>query len=234
MSSLKDLLGDLYTPEIEAKIGQSQIYIWNKEKPETEPFPKFRVNEMTESLKTKNADLEGQIKNRDDAITERDKQLKDLKKAAEGHEGLQKTIEELQKSNKDQKDAFEQEKTNLANKEVEYKKSFAVKENLLNAGVSDPDARETLALKIRTSVGLDKIEVGEDGKIKGFDDMLKPMKENKAFAGFFGQEVIAGQKHQHGDISDNEFFTREQVTGMSQEQVTANIEKINKSMAHWK
>src|SRR5690606_16778046 len=123
---------------------------------------------------------------------------------------------------------FEQEKTKLAEREAELKKAFAVKENLLNAGVSDPDARDLLSKKF----DLKTIEVLEDGKIKGFDDMIKPIKDNKSFSGFFGQEVIAGQEHAQGKgNNDSPYFTLDEIKAMSEEQIGANLDKVNKSLA---
>ena len=57
---------------------------------------KARFNELNESKKS----LAEQI-------TERDKQLKDLKKSVGDNEDLRKQIEDLQKANKEQKDAFD-------------------------------------------------------------------------------------------------------------------------------
>ncbi len=230
MGSLKELLADLYTPEIEAKIGQNQIYIWSKDKADTEPIPKFRVNEMLETSKNKVTDLEKQVASLEESLGGRDKQLKDLKKAAEGNTDLQKTIEDLQKTNKEQRDSFDLERQNLKAKEVAMNKTFAIKEGLLNAGVVDPEARDLLSKKF----DINKIEI-EDGKVKGFEDMLKPIKENKAFAGFFGEEVIAGQQHHQGAQTpgNKSFYTEEEVRNMSQEQVIENIDVINKSMTKW-
>ena len=231
---LKEILGDLFTSEVEAKLGEfgkHTAYLWNKDdekQKDKEPIPKHRVNEMIETSKAKAEALEGQITTFENQAKDYDKQLKELKKAAEGNGDLVKQIETLQKSNKDQKDSFDLEKEALAKKEVALKKAFTLKEHLLDAGVGDVTARELLS----KNFDIDKIEVGDDGKIKGFDDLLKPIKENKAFEGFFGTVESKGQFHKQGeDNLDGEFYTREQLKSMTPEQVADNIEKVDKSMA---
>ena len=232
MSQLKELLGDLYTPEIEEKIGSRVVYIWNKDdekEKDKEPIPKHRVNEMTETLKAKVTDLENQIKTYDETLEAKEKDLKTLKKQAEGNEDLTKKIEELQNQYKTEKEAREADKIESEKKGLTLKKALKLKEHLLNAGVGDASARELLS----KNFDVEKLELDESEKIKGFEDLLKPIKENPVFKGMFGEEVIAGQDHQTGDPPRGDFFTREQVQSMTQEEVNQNIEKINKSMEKW-
>lgn len=235
MSTLKDLLGDKYTPEIEAAIGSKVVYIWNKEdekEKDKEPIPKHRVNEMIETLKAKNTDLENQVKTFETTLETKEKDLKDLKKKAEGNDDLTKQIDELQKNFKAEKEARETDKQTSAQKEMLLKKTLSLKEKLLNAGVSDAEAREVLARRF----DVEKLESDENGSIKddAFNSQLSPIKDNAAFASMFGTEVIAGQEHKDGGQQETGFYTREQVTKMTQDQVNQNIEKINKSMETWK
>jgi hypothetical protein len=227
--TLKEVLGDLFTSEVETKLGNSQVYVWDKDKPDTEPIPKFRVGEMTESLKAKTVTFETQIKSLEETISQRDRDLKDLKKSAEGNAELIKQIDDLQKASKEAKENFEKEKESFTKQEAKLKKTLILKEHLLNAQVFDADARELLT----KNFDVDKLDISEDGKIKGFDDLLKPIKENKAFAAMFGKEIIAGQQHNHGHVDNEEVFTREQLAGMSSEYILQNnlLEKVNKSVA---
>lgn len=225
MKTLKEDLGDLLTPELEA------ILV----KREQEFIPKFKVTEMVDSktaeLKASNENLGTQIKTLEETITARDKDLKDLKKAAEGNAELTNQITELQNKSKEQKEAWEKEKQSLIETEATLKKALALKEHLLNSGVGDPAARDLLS----KNFDLSKVEVDADGKIKGFEDLIKPIKESAAFKSMFGEEVIAGQRHQQTTVTNNgnDFYTREQVKAMDVNQVSANLEKVNKSMEHW-
>lgn len=215
MDDLKALLGDDLFAQVQAKLGTKVVFVHEKDQKvlidDGKMIPKSRLDEVIE-----------QKKGLQERMDQNDKDLKDLKKAAEGNKDLQQQIETLQKSGKDAKDAMEK-------REAEMKKSFALQKSLLNAGVADEGARDLLA----RGFDMSKIEVTDDGKIKGFDDLLKPIKENKTLAAMFGREVVAGRTPAEGG-TPGEFYTREEVQAMSQEQVTANLDKVNKSVASWK
>jgi len=236
MATLKEVIGDLFTPEIEAKIGKTVVYLWNKEDEKAkdqEPIPKFRVNEMLETSKSKAESLATQITTLETQAKDYDKQLKDLKKAAEGNTDLVKQITELQDGNKKQKEDFELEKVSLTKKELNSQKHLAILENLMDS-VYESDARKLLALKIETDLGIDKIEVDDKGKVKDFENILKPIKENKAFAPMFGETKARGQAHIQGDFNtEGDYFTREQILSMSTEQMSDPkvLDKVNKSLA---
>jgi len=235
MSQLKELLGELYTPEIEAKIGTKVIYVWNKEdekEKDREPIPKHRVNEMLETSKVKITDLEGQIKSLETTLETKEKDLKDLKKKAEGNDELVKQIDELQKNFKAEKEAREVDKQTLAQKELALKKELSLSELLMNEGVTDANIRKLLA----KGFDIEKLTTDENGKIKkeDFDVQVKPMKENPALINAFGKEVLAGNEHQESEVrDDSKFYTREQVQKMTPEQVKEKIDVINESMSKW-
>ncbi len=117
-------------------------------------IPKSRLDEKIQEVK----DLNNQIK-------DRDKQLEELKKI--DAEGLQKKIDELQEENK-------KAKTDYEAKLKDTQLTGALK--LALAGkVHDADLVASLLDKA-------KIELGEDGNIsKGLDDQIKTLKESKSF-----------------------------------------------------
>lgn len=119
-------------------------------------IPKHRFDEVNEVKKQ----LEEQL-------SERDKQLADLKKSVGDNEELKKQIEKLQQENKDKEEAYKAQIREMA-------VTTAIK--LAVAGdAHDPDLVATLIDK-------NKIEVDEDGNIKaGLDDQLKALRESKAF-----------------------------------------------------
>ena len=118
--------------------------------------PEHRFKEVNDAKKS----LESSLK-------ERDQQLADLKKAAEGNEALQNQIKELQEANKQAASKYETElkelRTNTALKLA------------LSGKVHDPDLVAGLLDKT-------KIELDDAGNVKaGFDDQLKALQESKAF-----------------------------------------------------
>lgn len=180
MEDLKKLVGDVLYGQLVEKLGDKQIFLFDKGQTviidDGKMIPKHRLDEVIE-----------QKKNLQALVDQSEKDLKSLKKAAEGNTELTGQIESLQKAAKDAKIAADQA-------ELQIKRSFAVKEALMNAGVVDPEARDLLSLKFDAS----KIELDDKGKVKGFDEMVKPIKENKTFSGMFGETKIAGQQHGQG------------------------------------
>lgn len=119
-------------------------------------IPKSRFDEINEAKKQ----LEQQIKDRDN-------QLKELQKKAEGNEELSKQIQELQEANKQAKTQYEQQLKDL-------QVSSAIK--LALAGKAH-DADLVAGL-----IDKSKIELGEDGKItKGLEEQIQSLRESKSF-----------------------------------------------------
>lgn len=118
--------------------------------------PEHRFKEVNDAKKS----LESTLK-------ERDQQLADLKKAAEGNETLQNQIKELQEANKQASEKYQSELSEL-------RTNTALK-LALSGKVHDPDL--VVGLLDKT-----KIELDEAGNVKaGFDDQLKALQESKAF-----------------------------------------------------
>jgi hypothetical protein len=184
MDELKKLLGDELFVQVEAKLGGKLLFLHAKDQKvlvdDGKMIPKHRLDEVIEEKKAAEKNLTNAMK-----------QVEDLKAAAVDVPGLTKKIEQLQTSV-----SAAQEETKKTSEALRRK--FALKESLMNAGVADPEARELLALKLDS----DKVVVTEDGKVQGFDDLVKPYKENKAFATMFGKVVHGGQIHGDGETPD--------------------------------
>ncbi|MFD2703807.1 phage scaffolding protein [Paenibacillus shunpengii] len=118
--------------------------------------PKHRFDEVNTAKKQ----LEKDLKDRDDQLTE-------LQKSAGDNQTLKDQITKLQEENKAAADKYAADVADL-------KLSTALK-TALHGKVHDPDIVATLLDKT-------KIEIAEDGSIKaGFDDQLKSLQESKAF-----------------------------------------------------
>jgi hypothetical protein len=178
---LKKLLGDDLAAQVVAKIGTDKaLHLTGKDQKvlvdDGSLIPKYRLEEVTAAKKQ----LEERVKGMDD-------DLKVLKKDAAGNAELVGKIEALQTEGKKAAETMRMELDSI-------RATFVLKEALMNAGVSDPEARDLLAMKFD---GVD-IEFDANGKIKGFDDLVKPLKESKTLGSLFGKQVITGQQHQTG------------------------------------
>ncbi len=152
MDWLKELLKNtgLDESKIDGLIGDV-----NKEMPK-HFVPKSQYNDVVDARKK--AEKE---------VTDRDKQLADLKDAAKGNEELQAQIKKLQDDNKTAKEKYEAELKDL-------QLTTALK-LALGSDVHDADYAISQLDK-------SKIEIGEDGSIKaGLEDQVKSLRESKAF-----------------------------------------------------
>lgn len=147
-------------------------------------IPKHRFDEVNEAKKQ----LEEQL-------TDRDKQLAELKKSAGDNEELKKQIEQLQQENKEKEQSYQAKIRDMA-------VTTAIK--LAVAGdAHDPDLVASLLDK-------SKIEVDENGNIKGgLDDQLQALRETKSF--LFVQKEQPNNQPQFKGISPAE--SREQSAG---------------------
>lgn len=119
-------------------------------------IPKSRFDEINEAKKQ----LEQQIKDRDN-------QLKELQKKAEGNEELTNQIKQLQEENKQAKTQYEQQLKDLQiSSAIKLALSGKVHDAELVAGLIDKS----------------KIELSEDGNIaKGLDEQIQSLRESKSF-----------------------------------------------------
>ncbi|GIQ63625.1 scaffold protein [Paenibacillus cisolokensis] len=150
---LKELLSEELYNQVMAKLGDKhKIAVVS----DGSWIPKDKFNEINEAKKQA-----------EDALKERDKQLFDLKKAAEGNEELRKQIEELQQQNKT---AAEQYEAKLRDMTVTTAIKLA-----LSGEVHDAD----LVLGL---IDKSKIVLDDTGNVKsGLDDQVKALRESKAF-----------------------------------------------------
>ncbi|WP_039944492.1 phage scaffolding protein [Thermicanus aegyptius] len=150
---LKELLGEELYNQLMAKLGDKhKVAVVS----DGNWIPKDKFNEINEAKKQA-----------EEALKERDKQLSDLKKAAEGNEELKKQIEQLQAENKAAAEKYEAKLQDMA-------VTTAIK--LAVAGqVHDPDLVAALLDK-------SKIELDDSSNVKaGLDEQIKTLRQSKAF-----------------------------------------------------
>lgn len=128
---------------------------------------KARFNEVNEELKTAKK-----------SVSDRDKQLEDLKKSAGDNTALTQQIADLQKTNADQQKAHEQEIAAL-------KFNNAVEMALTGAKAKNIKA-------VRAMLDDTKIKLGEDGKLTGFDEQIEALKKSDGY--MFDVQQQTGQQ----------------------------------------
>lgn len=117
---------------------------------------KTRFNEVNEENKT--------LKQ---SVTDRDKQLEDLKKSSGDNAELKKQIETLQQQNAEQQKAHEAELKQL-------KLDNAIDTALTTAGAKNVKA-------VKPFIDTTKIKLGEDGKLTGLDEQLKEVQKTEGY-----------------------------------------------------
>ncbi|MEK5480316.1 phage scaffolding protein [Paenibacillus sp. FSL R5-0407] len=152
MDWLKELLKKLGVAEAEVEKIDAEV---RKELP-MHFVPKSQYNEVAEAKKKAEKD-----------VTDRDKQLEDLKKSSGDADTLKQQIQKLQEDNKTASEKYESDL-----KELRLGNALKL---ALAGQVHDADLVTGLIDKT-------KIELGEDGSIKaGLEDQIKGLRESKAF-----------------------------------------------------
>ena len=112
------------------------------------------------------------------------------------------TIADLKKSNADNKElqdkikGYESEIETLKTDALNTAKTYALKEQLSKAGVTDAD------YLIYKQGGIDKFTFDKDGKPVGVDDILKPLREDKTYSHLFAEKGGAYTPKSGGGGSD--------------------------------
>ena len=148
---LKEMLGDLFTPEIKEKVGDVKLIKLDEGK--YVPIDKFNAkNEEVKQLK--------------EQIDSHKKQLKDLEKKAKGNEELEKTIQELRAENE--------------KKDTDYQATLKAKEKdfAVQSAIKDEQGKNVKAIK--ALLDMDKITVDDSG-VTGLSDQLNKLKESDAY-----------------------------------------------------
>lgn len=163
--------GDATVKQIVAKLTEKKLIL-----DDGKLVPQYRVKELTDKIDAQ----EKQIKKSEE-------DLRTIKVEAENVPVLKSKISEIQAMNKAERESFDAAQS-------KSKKSTALLVALMDSGVTDPTAREVLS----KNFDVDKLELDETGKPKGFDALLKPIKENPVFKTMFGTPRMVGQEHQDG------------------------------------
>lgn len=148
---IKDLLGELYTPEIAAKLDGKQIAVVN----DGSYIPRAKLKEAADEAK----ELKRQLQ-------ERDTQLETLKTKAAGNEDLLKQINDLKTAN-------QQVQTEWETKLAAQTKGHAIDRAIAEAKGKNPKA-------IKALLDLDKVSLDGENII-GLKEQLEALQTNDAY-----------------------------------------------------
>ena len=185
-------------------------------------IPKSRFDEVN----NKKSDLEKELAASKENLT---KVKADLASAVKEKENGVKTVEDKLKEITDK--LANVEKTN-AEKEAQLVLSSkrSVVENILRGLKANEAYIPTLVREFEAKHPLEKLEI-VDGKIKDADSILKPFQEN--YKVMFGEIKVQGNPPNRGaGNASGDYYTHEQIAAMSQAEVSANLDKVNKSLAN--
>ncbi len=192
--SLKEKLGEELFSQVEEKLGEDEKLILN----DGSYIPKDKFDEANEKAK----ELENQI-------SERDKQIEQLKNDTQASDELKSKIEELQEKN-------EQTKEELTQKLINTKKDAA-----LDKVFSDAKYPELL----KKQVNFDELEYDEENEtVKNADNFKENFKEN--YPDLFGDNKpgAGGEDFKGGEQP----LTMSQVDQMNEKEINDNWEEVSK------
>lgn len=155
-------------------------------------IPKNRFDEVNSKLN----DPENGLKAVTDKLSNLQKQYDELKNQKDtGKSEIEKQLETLTKNFNELKVASEQKDKLL----LTEKKTSA-----LTTALTEAKANPKYLNLLKKEFDLEKIELDENGKIKGFADLIKPVQEN--LKDLFGEVKITGSGPQHQN-NDQDNFT---------------------------
>lgn len=161
---------------------------------------KTRFNEVNEENKT--------LKK---SVSDRDKQLEDLKKSSGDNEELKKQIETLQQENANQKKAHDAEMTQLR------------LDNAIDAALTAAGAKNIKA--VRALIDTSKVKVGEDGKLTGFDDLLSAVQKSDSYLFTEKQQKQNFKGFQPGASGNVKLGTKVDMSKMTYEELANYIDQ---------
>lgn len=227
MEWLKRILGEeIYKsiPEnvskaLTEKLGSKHVIIAEKE---GDFIPKARFDEVN----TKKADLEKDLTTTKETLTNVQKEIDALKGDKDGgKKTLEEQVANLTKQLTDMQTQLKDKDTQL-----NLRDRRSIVENSLRSLKANEKYLPTLLREFEAKHPLDKLEI-VDGKIKDADTILKPFQDN--YKDLFGEVKRQGYDPKNGaDNGAGDYYTIEQLKSMTQSEIAANMEKVDKSLAY--
>ncbi len=143
------------------------------------------------------------------SVSDRDKQLDDLKAASGDNAELKKQIETMKQQNAEQEKAH---KAELAQLKLD---------NAIDAALSAAGAKNGKA--VRALLDVSKIKLEEDGKLTGWEEQIKAVQKSDAYL-FNVQQKSNFKGFQPGASADRKPGTKVDMSQMSYEELAAYID----------
>jgi len=194
------------------------------------------IDELPEDLTTQIDEMWPEEPDTDDLFTQEDVDEIVQQRLARERKAHEQEVEELQGEMEDMVDPSEhnelKEKFETIDDKATERVAETTKEYELKLAAAKEGVRKDAIEDFAQIVDNDEIEY-DDGEVKGIDDLMEQVKEEKPF--FFEPEDdgSSGGSDFGGEGEGDNFFTREQVEEMSQEEVNENLDQIEESMDKW-
>lgn len=200
LKKLKELIGEELFKKVEADLGTKDLIVNDGTYIPKEKFDK--LNDEKKDLQKDKDKLTGDLQKAQD----------DLKKIKDEKDNNNKTVED---KIADLTKKIDEQNNKIAAKDKELqvaKHEGILKDSLTAAGVTNPKNLKLLMKEFDP----EKIELTEEGKIKGFDDSIKKLQED--YKSLFGEDEFkgtppAGKNKGEGEdfkeMSTEEFFESE-------------------------
>jgi hypothetical protein len=194
------------------------------------------VDELPDDLTSKVEELWPDQPDTDDLFTQEDVDEIVQQRLARERKAHEQEIDELKEQMEDMVDPSEhnelKEKFDKINDKTQERVAETTKEYELKLAAAKEGVRKDAIDDFAKLVDKEQLEY-DDGEVKGLDDLIKNVKEEKQFLFEPEEDSSSGGSDFGGEGDETDFFTKEQVEEMSQEEVDENLDKIEESMEKW-
>lgn len=194
------------------------------------------VDELPDDLTEQIDELWPDQPDTDDLFTQEDVDEIVQQRLARERKAHESEIDELKEQMEDMVDPSEhnelKEKFETIDNKAQERVAETTKEYELKLAAAKEGVRKEAIDDFAKVIDKDKIEY-EDGEVKGLDSLIEDVKENKPFFFEPEEDSSSGGSDFGGEGDETDFFSKEQVEEMSQEEVDENLDKIEKSMEKW-
>ena len=160
--------------------------------------------------KTKFDEVSEENKTLKKSVSDRDKQLDDLKAANGDNEALKKQIEDMKQQNAEQEKAHKAELAQLR------------LDNAIETALTAAGAKNTKAVKALLDIS--KVKLGEDGKLSGWEEQLTAVQKSDAYLFTEKQAKNHFRGYKPGASADKKPGAEVDMSKMSYEELAAYIE----------
>ena|SRR5699024_1805409 len=149
---LKELLGEELYNQVKEQLGEHEVAVIS----DGSYIPKDKFNDKINEIKEYKKQLQ-----------ERDEQMEELSKKAEGHETLQGQIDSLKQANQEATEKYEKQ---LREQQFNYE----LDRHLVSHNSRNPKT-------VKALLDIEEMKITEDGNILGLEEQLNQLKESDSY-----------------------------------------------------